>query len=541
MTQAKQALLLAKWLDKIRHGEGCEPPDGVDSDVLEAVYALRPQWAPAPRVELSDILLSVSDGPLVIQDAASLAAWLEGGENTPPIDDQVRQSIYALRSDLAPPARVSIDDILQEVHTGPYAHQDHFRDDVSTQSRRRRAWMGLPGVGVLAAAALVLLMVKPSIVAQLSNPVPDLTFETHEPAETVLLAGDSEVNPDHVEPDIALDEERLVAQEHRSADLKPEVVKDTTGTPDATRPAPPAEEDVVASISQPVATPTPTVPRLVNTAGTGVGELAQEQVHGGLAIAGSDDVATDSRAEAPTQEKGASIPQAARRRGRSAFEGQPQEDVDSFHDEVGSLDSEITVVESVGGLGSRSSSSSSSSSSSLAAASDDHLQMGSIDIAADAPMAEHEPMPTPLSLQSEGRGHLTQNDSEDLDSLRAQAISMISIPNVIGGYPAFTEAISLAEQLESGGDFGGARSALEAFQDHSDANVLLEIRYRQATLAQRQGHLAEAIGLVDRGTGTVGGHQAMRARLWVLKGDLLRNQGDNQGASMAYVAAIEIL
>ncbi len=53
---------LADWLDQ----PGTEPDEHLDPEVLEAVYALRPDLAPAPRVSADDILASITEGPLAL-------------------------------------------------------------------------------------------------------------------------------------------------------------------------------------------------------------------------------------------------------------------------------------------------------------------------------------------------------------------------------------------------------------------------------------------------------------------------------------------
>jgi hypothetical protein len=62
MTPEDQARLLAGWLE--RH-PGEDPPADLEPEVVEAVYALRPDLAPAPRVTADDILAEVTAGPLV--------------------------------------------------------------------------------------------------------------------------------------------------------------------------------------------------------------------------------------------------------------------------------------------------------------------------------------------------------------------------------------------------------------------------------------------------------------------------------------------
>jgi len=59
-----QAQALGAWLDA---PVGTPPPQGLDPDALEAVYALRPDLAPAARVTVADILAEVRSGPLVAE------------------------------------------------------------------------------------------------------------------------------------------------------------------------------------------------------------------------------------------------------------------------------------------------------------------------------------------------------------------------------------------------------------------------------------------------------------------------------------------
>ena len=60
MNQEEQAKLLAEWLDQ---NPGHPAPEGVAPEVLEAVYVLRPDLAPAPQVDLESILNRIEEGP----------------------------------------------------------------------------------------------------------------------------------------------------------------------------------------------------------------------------------------------------------------------------------------------------------------------------------------------------------------------------------------------------------------------------------------------------------------------------------------------
>ncbi|MBW1877948.1 MAG: hypothetical protein JRJ84_06265 [Deltaproteobacteria bacterium] len=80
MTPEDQARLLAEWLE--RH-PGEDPPADLDPEVVEAVYALRADLAPPPRVTADDILAEVIAGPLVPGWSADLASDPEAGEEEP--------------------------------------------------------------------------------------------------------------------------------------------------------------------------------------------------------------------------------------------------------------------------------------------------------------------------------------------------------------------------------------------------------------------------------------------------------------------------
>ncbi|MDP2314372.1 MAG: hypothetical protein Q8P41_15835, partial [Pseudomonadota bacterium] len=75
MNDEIKAQRLATWLSS---PAGTEPPEDLDPEVLGAVYALVPDRAPPPRVSIDDILGLVTTGPFASGTAA--AARHEGGE-----------------------------------------------------------------------------------------------------------------------------------------------------------------------------------------------------------------------------------------------------------------------------------------------------------------------------------------------------------------------------------------------------------------------------------------------------------------------------
>ncbi len=67
---------LAQWLD----APGTDPEGHLDPEVLETVYALRPDLAPAPRVTADDILSGVMEGPLAAPVAFAPSSLPAQGE-----------------------------------------------------------------------------------------------------------------------------------------------------------------------------------------------------------------------------------------------------------------------------------------------------------------------------------------------------------------------------------------------------------------------------------------------------------------------------
>lgn len=191
MSENRQAQSLARWLDS---SPGDAPPADLAEDVVQAVLALRPDRAPAPRVGVLDILDAVQEGPLASPDAlpdpleeraaARFAELLDEGATDE--DDPALEALFALRPDLAPPPRVSVFEIMGSVRAGPLAEPvlddtmptlppgtgelpvaleaaNTVPPEAGVKPPRRRFWVWLwPGPLALAAAALTLFMVLPA-------------------------------------------------------------------------------------------------------------------------------------------------------------------------------------------------------------------------------------------------------------------------------------------------------------------------------------------------------------------------------------------
>ena len=130
MTPEKHASLLAEWLEK---PPGTPPPEGLEPEAIEAVYALRPDLAPAPKVSLDDILAGVSEGPF------ARTAELPISEAETDVVAEADEEVIA--------------------EADPETGRGQVLDLAAARRRRQKVW---GGIGVVAAAALVLFTVFPT-------------------------------------------------------------------------------------------------------------------------------------------------------------------------------------------------------------------------------------------------------------------------------------------------------------------------------------------------------------------------------------------
>ena len=145
-------------------------------------------------------------------EAKLLADWLQSPPGTPApegLDADVVAGVYALRPDLAPPLRLTLDEVLGSVSAGPFAGASTRKDAARVAERvdprasdaprraaasragSRRAWWAIPGVGlVVAAAAVTLIAVR--VGRGLSPESPEVARLSEMPAAApVAGAGDA--------------------------------------------------------------------------------------------------------------------------------------------------------------------------------------------------------------------------------------------------------------------------------------------------------------------------------------------------------------
>ena len=159
MNENQEATLLAAWLS---NEPGGPAPIGIDQDVMETIYALRPEYAPPLQLSIEEVFDGLMDGPLLDPAVGkALQTWLNSPPGTAPpstLPIGVVEAAYALRPDLAPAVQFGIEDILEEVKAGPLATKTLV--DIES-ARPGRAWWSSPALGAVAVAAIALFFVGP--------------------------------------------------------------------------------------------------------------------------------------------------------------------------------------------------------------------------------------------------------------------------------------------------------------------------------------------------------------------------------------------
>ena len=187
--EERQAQQLAQWLAAPTEG----PPADLDADVLEGLYALRPDLAPPPRLLPSDILDDLLEGPLALPApdllaATAMADWLDAGGTAPDVlDEDVVEGLTALRPELAAPPTLTAQDILDDVPAATTVATDASISTAAPANNHR--WFLLSAAGgsgllAVAAAALFTLTVSMNTGQEGAVAAADPSTEEPEPSTT---------------------------------------------------------------------------------------------------------------------------------------------------------------------------------------------------------------------------------------------------------------------------------------------------------------------------------------------------------------------
>ncbi len=614
MTSVDPAQQLAAWLRKRRESQLLpEPPSELEADVVEAVYALQPHRAPAPRVTLDDILSGVEAGPFqghfseeedtqlpeedeptvlgslvgmtgpydlsghdqrdapdpvllpedhledslppVAFDAAeALKDWLDGPLGTEPtdaVDADVAEAIYALRPERAPAPRVDLDEVFHAVEDGPFARggevvdlpvrpdpssappvalddtEDDDRPGTNVVSladeRRRRPWWAATGIGAMAVAALALIVAVPSMT---------MFHSPNDMAEAPMVERE-ERRADPIARKGAL-EGQVAGQKTSTASSLDEAFAAAEPAP---APAPAAitvaSTAMEAAPSFDTAGPEAAPPRESSQPGASGGAMssgaaAPSDLDGSAfgwdqGAAPEDETesiqlesasrSTSSRSRADEADRGGHAPKKAR-----ALK-QKKELKDSRYAEAeaapeAALDALADYADEATG-----------STEEFEEEADDDSDLSNTGA---------------LLNTGSGLGMADSSRAVDLQSLRTQAVRSSASPSrsSLGSlYAEVRAADEAAAQALSDGDITGAVRALDTLMAHADPNVVMDTAYAIGDLLRNNGRQDLALAYVARGLGVAGGSDSQRGRLLGLRGQILESRGDRTGARRAYERA----
>ncbi len=456
MTPEKQAALIAEWLDK---PPGTPPPEGVDPDAIETVFALSPERAPAPRVSIDDILAGVGSGPFFEAPAPreNKTAELPLAEAAPaPIAEQPEEPEEAQVIDLA--AR-----------------------------RRRRIW---GGVGVAAMAALVLFSVAPE---EGFENLADAPMPAEQAAPTTTAAPDAapatewERNADFAEQELQQPASKAAEEPQSAMQAKAEPPAPPQGDEAKDAPSSGRYDQLElssggASYGEPPADPAPAPEGLAdledyagNTAddvdrGTFADEDVLEEAEEELAQLGatSQSVSESSYRQAPSKQR-----TDRRTRGESA--------------------------KKTGG-----------SASSAPAVAEMDIQADDWD---DTP-AEVAPIPTDLAGLRAAAVPADYNSSWYLRSLSDEELDR------------FDKAIETGTEADLISD--------------GDVFVGQDMAFRAAKRALAAGQTSDALSFARQGQRRSSSNSAFLSNLYYIEGRALESQGDTEGAKRAYTSAANL-
>ncbi|MEL6348882.1 MAG: tetratricopeptide repeat protein [Myxococcota bacterium] len=520
---------LARWLEDARAGQVSAPPADLEPEVVEAVYALRPDLAPDPELSIDDVLDAVMEGPFApaAADREALARWLDDGRQPEDLDTDIAETVYALRPDLAPDPELSIADILDGISEGPFAAAPAPTGDsppeeadgaavISLASRRRR-WSAWSAVGLVAAAALALIIINP-ISIQPSAPV-DLAMDQARyeaaPAATPAPASPMEelqpVRGDRVDGPFQNDAAK--AEENTTQATTGRDIARTLSKPasiPASQPAPvreAAERDALSANEDILAEE---VRQQFSQFGYLDGAEREEDLDVNLDVnldVGFDD--DEFEAIAPADEEAA-----------------PVIDGDALSETivVGSMAtadralpaSENTRRPSRGnGLFGR-----------------NRQATTSTEAAAAEPSVSTD-------VDLDGLGGLLDavDDAVDDAGDRSGAVSAYKekaegrfavVPSVED------DALAAAIRVIAGGDVDAGLAALEPLRGSSDPDVVLEVAWHRYRLLTQRGDAAGAQDALSEGLQTIGGDAALRARLLYHRGLAYEARGQPDKAAEAY-------
>ncbi|MCK6524537.1 hypothetical protein L6R49_24285 [Myxococcota bacterium] len=461
------------------------------------------------------------------RQASTLADWLEAGPGAPPpeeLDPEVIEATYALRPSMAPPARVSLDDILAGVTTGPFARHAAPLPDAAPEAlpapanapdfggkvapapplhRRQSLWGAL---GALAAAALVLVTVMPlqDEVTAPPEAVAPASKDAPEPMMDALPTPPLGVAPlgDVSEPEDA---------EQRAQSAGPMPLTEVTPAP----PPPPA----AAPPAQPKAAPQSAARRYEDTLSLdGSYGKKQELERQEWSAAEADDLDDYSQNGVVG----------------GAVSGDYATPSVSESLDATTTDAVVAAKESArrdrAPLGSRGAA---SNSAAVPAEESRTKAAAGYDEVAQAPAAA----PAKSTTASSSSSLATQRAAAYPSDYRASWYTGLSDAALVA---QLRDAEAAAKAAAAQGDYNAASAAVAPFATNADARVAQDFAGRAAEYTLRAGSASKALSLTRAARSRSNSNTPYLARLWAIEGAAQEALGDNEAAQRAYAEAARL-
>lgn len=561
MTEDVQARRLAEWLAA---PAGTDPPEDLDPEVLAAVFALRPDLAPAPRVGIDAILASVSTGPFAVPSAipdptAEGVLRFPVAANSPAMPSSGEVPADEPPEQLAPaePAAPPFADIptaqpaglpplgappVTDRPGGPGADQPldaepPFEDDGPTEEevRARRAALRVLTPGAARPAESAPPRVEhDSLPARTAGPRRRIPVWLY-PALAVGFAAAASLTL--IVP-VALQEARKqafappttseaeypmpsAAPAAERSEAKPaEKASDPSGLAEMAPPPPPALPDTLADAAKDELA-------AGGAAGVAGGVVTQPAVvpvlgaQAGPAPSGAAPAPPTEEARDLTEADGVTIAEAKAPARASSAPGDDM-DEDNWNDgeDEGSTDARRER----------------SRDEELAKSS---TKKASADMAAEAPApaAPAAGATSSRSYQTTAPTTVTATTTGTALSDRSAAVPFDYDAGWYRAYADVSAAYSLAAQYEGAGNWSAAVEAYRPFWADARLDVAQDSAWRGARAIWAQGRTSEALAIVQNALRRGGGVTVFRVHLLVLKGDLLNASGRASEAARAWAEA----
>lgn len=425
-------------------------------------------------------------------EAKLLADWLQSPPGTPApegLGADVVAGVYALRPDLAPPLRLTLDEVLGSVSAGPFAGASTRKDAArvaervdlraSVEPRRaaasragsRRVWWAIPGVGlVVAAAAVTLIAVR--VGRGLSPESPEVARLSEMPAAAPVGGASEEM---------------------------------------ATKPA---EADGVA-------------PDGVAPEGVGRPDVALEAASEGLARAPQTAAPGRAESRAPMGASGAASGAVSASDAPAASDtlAETLADGDAAASELAA--SELAAAPAVPAAASPPPSSGSG--------------YGQVAAEAKAPAEKRSSAKAAPKDEEQDRSRSAADDAELAGATSGASVAPRDYnSSFYTAYPDITAAYSAAIRLEASGRYTEAVSAFSGFLTSARTDVAQDAAWHVGRSLRALGRLDDALTTVSAGLRRGSANTPYRSNLYALQGDLYSAQGRSAEAQKAWAEAARL-